>query len=255
MVKKGDTLIEVTIAIGIFSMIAITVASVMSSGTSGSQMALETTLAREEIDAQAEALRFIHSSYISSKRFEDTQNEYNDSVNPYRQIWGKIIRQSHQASEAEDLEDVVQFSPDNCDSLYDKTIDVTDSLFSQKAFILNLKQLSDPNEAVVVSNPNDDIFAPTTTYPRLVFGPSSEDNDDSEALASNQDFDSIYQAAGIYIVAVQDPGTTSVVGGSKTSAFYDFYIRTCWYGTDATRPSSISTVVRLYDPDVNLQSK
>ena len=53
MVKKGDTLVEVTLAIGIFSMIAIAVASVMSGGTASAQLALETTLAREEIDTQA----------------------------------------------------------------------------------------------------------------------------------------------------------------------------------------------------------
>ena len=63
MVKKGDTLIEVLLAVGIFSMIAISVVAVMSGGTSSAQTALETTLTREEIDAQAEALRYIHDSY------------------------------------------------------------------------------------------------------------------------------------------------------------------------------------------------
>ena len=37
MVKKGDTLVEVTLAIGIFSMIAIAVASVMGGGTAGAE--------------------------------------------------------------------------------------------------------------------------------------------------------------------------------------------------------------------------
>ena len=67
MIKKGDTLVEVTLAIGIFSMIAIAVASVMSGGSSSAQLALETTLAREEIDTQADAIRFIHSTYSANK--------------------------------------------------------------------------------------------------------------------------------------------------------------------------------------------
>ena len=71
MIKKGDTLIEVCIAIGIFSLVAIGVASVMSSGTAGSQTALETTITRKEIDAQGDALRFIHESYISGKNSAD----------------------------------------------------------------------------------------------------------------------------------------------------------------------------------------
>ena len=62
MIKKGDTLVEVTLAVGIFSMIAIAVVAVMSNGTSESQTALETTLAREEIDTQVEALRFIQAA-------------------------------------------------------------------------------------------------------------------------------------------------------------------------------------------------
>ena len=67
MVKKGDTLIEVLLAVGIFSMIAISVVAVMSGGTSSAQTARETTLAREAIDAQAEALRFIQTAYISDR--------------------------------------------------------------------------------------------------------------------------------------------------------------------------------------------
>ena len=69
--KRGDTLIEVMLAVGIFSMVAVAVVAVMSGGTSSAQTALETTLAREEIDAQAEALRFIQASYIADKNSGD----------------------------------------------------------------------------------------------------------------------------------------------------------------------------------------
>lgn len=252
--KHGDTLVEVTIAIGIFSMIAIAVASVMSSGTSGSQMALETTLAREEIDAQAEALRFIHSSYVSSKRFEDAKNEYATSENNYRQIWGQIISRANTIeteAPASDTPNVGQFAPSTCDELYDK--ESPDSLYAQKAFILNLRNLSDPSSAVVLSNydsiESEERFETTQTYPRVTFGNVSN-NTDTQTLVDNTNYTDLYKAYGIYIVGVQDPKTTNISGNANTAAFYDFYIRTCWYGTDATRPSTISTVVRLYDPDV-----
>ena len=88
MVKKGDTLIEVLLAVGIFSMIAISVVAVMSGGTSSAQTALETTLAREEIDAQAEALRYIHDSYINDK------NSDNSDL-PTVALWRKIINQDN----------------------------------------------------------------------------------------------------------------------------------------------------------------
>ncbi|MBQ3433253.1 type II secretion system protein [Candidatus Saccharibacteria bacterium] len=251
--KKGDTLIEVTIAIGIFSMIAIGVAAVMSSGTSGSQTALETTLTRAEIDAQAEALRFIHSSYISSKSQEDAES--NGNANPYRTIWQKITSNAVGADSS-----ITQFTPSTCDDLY-KTNDPSDksTLIGQKAFILNVKKLSSTSDAYVpMNNNNKSKFAITTTYPRLLFGSASNNSSNDELYNSGEGKNNLYRAEGIYVVAVKDAGTTQIVD-NKTSntgslnekpAFYDFYIRTCWYGTDADRPSTISTLIRLYNPDV-----
>ena len=250
--KHGDTLVEVTIAIGIFSMIAIAVASVMSSGVSSSQTALETTLAREEIDAQADALRFLQSSYVSSKRFEDVKNDYQDSTNPNRAIWGQIVDRVNSVetiNPSDETPSVEQFSPADCDSLYNK--DFEDSLYAQKAFILDLKNLSDSTKAVIASDPNNagdgSPFATAQTYPRVAF--SNKENDQNLITITGTG-SSLYKAYGIYIVGVQDPKTTNISGNTNTSAYYDFYIRTCWYGTNANRPSTISTVVRLYNPDV-----
>lgn len=262
MAKKGDTLIEVTIAIGIFSMIAIAIASVMSSGTSGSQMALETTLTREEIDAQADALRFLHSAYVNSKRFEGTQASFDKSTNPYRKIWGSILDHVNKIGfgGTDETPGILQFTPSSCDELYNTNPQPSDpdTIFSQKAFVLNLKQLSNFQKAVVSSKNNSSSgkFVPTTTYPRVVFTAGGSATSDTQQLSNNTDIDvsatqtqDVYQAAGLYIVAVQDNNSTNI-SGTQTSAFYDFYIRSCWYGTDATHPSTISTVVRLYDPDI-----
>lgn len=63
---RGDTLIEVLFAISIFSLIAIGGLAIMNQGTATSQRALEITLVRQEIDAQAETLRFLNASYIAA---------------------------------------------------------------------------------------------------------------------------------------------------------------------------------------------
>ena len=262
MVKKGDTLIEVTIAIGIFSMIAIAIASVMSSGTSGSQMALETTLAREEINAQAEALRFVHSSYISSRNYKNEDNTAIDS-NPYANLWTEITTNAIDPSDpaqysASDVESATQFEPSTCDELYNKpSSDQLSPIQQQKAFILDITHFptesSSGGDTSAYASSNDpnysSKFVPTTTYPRLVFGTSAEDNDTDDSLIKNST-SNLYEAAGLYIIAIKDSGTK--IGGAEkgTSSYYDFYIRACWYGTDATRPSTISTVVRLYNPNV-----
>ena len=65
---RGDTLIEVLFAIMVFSLVAVSSMSIMNQGTATAQLALEITLVRQGIDAQAETLRFLHSSYIASDK-------------------------------------------------------------------------------------------------------------------------------------------------------------------------------------------
>ena len=240
MTKKGDTLIEVTIAVGIFSMIAIAIASVMSSGSSGAQTSLETTLAREEIDAQAEALRFIHSTYIASRNTTDSNN----SNNYAKDIWNTIVNNAIAPPGSNDDESfTLKFTPDNCDALYSGD----QSIYAQNAFIINPKKLGKDQSGdgtYIPASTNDNHFFSASTYPRLIF----TDNGD-EALIDNNN-NTLYRAEGIYVIAVKESGTTTQFSTDNQSAFYDFYIRTCWYGNDASRPSTISTVIRLYNPDV-----
>ena len=154
MFKKGDTLIEVTIAIGIFSLIAITIATVMSSGTAGSQNALETLITRQEIDAQADALRFIHESYITNKDPES---------NPYADIWNKIISKAQSANNAP-----VQFAPTTCDVLYNVGSNPNEfgEVFKNGGFIINTRDLNSTSsiiEANSNSTPNTSQFTTTST--------------------------------------------------------------------------------------------
>ena len=209
MIKKGDTLIEVAIAIGVFSVIAISVVSVMSSGTSSAQLALETTLAREEIDSQAESLRFIHDTYVSSGEG----------------IWETITGNAVEASG-----DVMQYSPETCVELYDD-----ENPTYGYAFVINPRKISDANSAYVKLSDNTDKIVPATTYPRLIF-------DDSGKLTDDYSNTDLYRAEGIYVVAVKGEA-------ADTPSYYDFYIRSCWYGTGNEEPSTISTVIRLHNPD------
>lgn len=64
--SRGDTLVEVLFAVTIFSLVAVGGISIMNQGTATSQRALEITLVRNEIDAQAETLRFLNASYVAA---------------------------------------------------------------------------------------------------------------------------------------------------------------------------------------------
>lgn len=255
MIKKGDTLIEVTLAVGIFSMVAIAIVAVMSGGTSSAQTALETTLAREEIDAQAEALRFIQSSYIASKDTSEAKEDVR-----YAKLWEDITARAI----TNPTPDILQFTPSSCEDLYKNG-----EVFQGKgAFILNYRNLGSftPNTTDSVLIPaltNDgaksDRFVAATTYPRLIYTDRSTGAAETDTgLVTDTENYKFYRAEGIYVIAVRDNKTTGIIDGnrqSSTSAFYDFYIRTCWYGTDASRPSTISTVIRLYDPNAIKSSK
>ncbi len=270
MIKKGDTLIEVTLAIGIFSMVAIAVVSVMSSGTSGAQTALETTLAREEIDSQAEALRFIHSSYLADKSSDNQR---------FSKLWQSITSEAVDISSlnADAKKQILQYSPSTCEEIYNGETSLVEKSFSSTSthpFVINTHQLGNYSsvdkskvdsavKTVHVTTKNNSewkkTFTEASTYPRLIFG-SSTSNDGNDALATDDtgntaisNRDKLYHAEGIYVLAVRDEGTTKLSNDNRYAkaqpAYFDFFIRTCWYGVGDKSPSTISTVMRLYDPD------
>ena len=234
MIKKGDTLIEVTLAVGIFSMIAIAIVAVMSNGVANAQTALEATLTREEIDTQAEALRFIHASHISSV------NESSED-RKYAELWDTITNKAIRLSDVNFQETVLQYTPSNCEDLYGS--DGSD--YFGHYFVINPRKLGDftnTNEVVISSN-TPDVFQSAVTYPRLVYSSNGQQEQNIR-----DERDSLFRAEGIFILAVEDEGTIATDGINPEVTFYDFYIRTCWYGNRSSDASTISTVIRLYDP-------
>ena len=63
--QAGDTLIEVLFAVTVFAMVAVGSLSIMNQGIASAERSLEITLVRQQIDAQAEAIRYIHSAYVA----------------------------------------------------------------------------------------------------------------------------------------------------------------------------------------------
>lgn len=63
--QRGDTIIEVLFATTVFSVIAVGGLSVMNQGTTIAQRTLEVGLVRQQIDAQADALRYLSRAYAA----------------------------------------------------------------------------------------------------------------------------------------------------------------------------------------------
>jgi type II secretory pathway pseudopilin PulG len=64
--QRGDTIIEVMFAVAVFAMVAVGCLSIMNQGTATAQRSLEVTLVRQQMDAQAETLRYMHQAYVAS---------------------------------------------------------------------------------------------------------------------------------------------------------------------------------------------
>jgi len=58
--NRGDTLVEVLLGVTIFSLVAVIALETMNRGMTIAQYSLETTLVRQQVDAQAEMLRYAH---------------------------------------------------------------------------------------------------------------------------------------------------------------------------------------------------
>lgn len=72
--QRGDTIIEVLLAITVFSLVAVIVITVMNQATNAAQRALEITLVRQQIDAQTEALRAAQQAYTRMVKQDDKDN-------------------------------------------------------------------------------------------------------------------------------------------------------------------------------------
>lgn len=71
--SRGDTLVEVLFAVAVFSLVAVGAMSIMNQGTASAERSLEITLARQQIDAQAETLRYLNASFIAGSASGTTE--------------------------------------------------------------------------------------------------------------------------------------------------------------------------------------
>ncbi len=143
---RGDTLIEVLFAITIFSLVAVSSMAIMNQGTDTAQRSLEITLVRQEIDAQAETLRFLNASYIANASFVAGDGSYADQ-------WKNIDNHAIDGSSG----DVSAFDTGSTCTV------------PENAFILNA------HTATYIKPTGD--YKPTTaeTYSHVIYGSASAD--------------------------------------------------------------------------------
>lgn len=257
-VIKGDTLIEVLLATTIFSFVAISSMIIINGNTNNLEANLELTMVRAEIDAQAEAIRFIHDAYVSEGGFMIDDSVSTATRSPYHRLWQRMTNSTTNAAPGLLSTSATPTAHTNCQDYYDGA----DSIYAQNrhAFVINTRGLAEAvsqtdsswftisnfNKIVVPATSASDTnskFSPATTYARVVYGDTKKD-DSSESLISD-DSSTVQSAQGIWVLAVPQEGNYSI---SSTPQFYDFHIYTCWYGPGRDVPTTIGTILRLYNP-------
>jgi type II secretory pathway pseudopilin PulG len=138
---QGDTLIEVLFAIAAFSLIAISSLAIMNQGANTAQRSLEITLVRQQLDAQAETLRYLNSSYVTVFR----PGVAYGSATPAAQ-WSDILNSGL-------VTNVSNFPDTSCPS---KPI--------PSSFILNTHTAT-----FVPLNNTNGIFTPATTFSQVIY--------------------------------------------------------------------------------------
>ena len=243
--KRGDTLLEVVFAFTMFSLVTLITVSAMNGGISSAEASLELTLARTEIDAQSDTLRFIQSAFANDRS--------------YGNLWRKIIERKADPNSVPDL------SVSSCSSLYGDyaTLDAK-TIYDTglKAFVVNPRHIgnsTDENSSnwyghtlITADNRTSDKISFTTSSlnPRLIYT-KGQLNDDGDTITT----DDVIQEDELYTEVARVEGIYDFVVADQNhpdkSYFYDFHIYTCWYAPGAERPTTIGTVTRLYNPEFN----
>jgi hypothetical protein len=205
---RGDTLIEVLFAVATFSLVAVGGLAIMNQGTTASQRAMEITLVRNEVDAQAETLRFLNASYIAAYQSGISDYDVNTPAGQWQLMHDSIISTG-----------AVSASPFGAVGLSCPTP-------PQGSFILNTKNAT-------FTSPTDGKLGSAQTFSQVVY-----------TKVGNQSV--LSSADGIWIEAVR---SSTVAGNNQTNTGYiDFNIRACWESSGQSNPSTIGTIVRLYEP-------
>lgn len=209
--ERGDTLIEVMFAVAVFAMVAVGSLMIMNQGVSTAQRSLEVTLVRQQIQAQAEAIRFIHDAYITSYQ------QGGGALTGVAAEWPKMTV-AHAETAASDFSAAAGAS-------------CPDKVPGSNPFIVN------PRTAMVESTPP--IMTPPAASSLPPFSQILYRSEDP----NNTDYKVIKQAYGMWVEAVP-----SASKPGEPTRYVDFHIRACWDGFGIDQDMTLGTIVRLYEP-------
>lgn len=239
--NRGDTMIEVMFGIATFSLVSILSVAIMNLGISTAESNLEQTMARDLVNAQAEAIRYIHDSYLTERKNLTSGQEFG-------KLWKRLKEQNNNSSSA-----ILSLQTNTCSKRYADT--GSESIFSgYKSFVINTRKIDAdyPEQTIYSTNTDKGIFKQASLQPRLIFTVNSGTTDDAnisessnDAFGSGVEYTSLRSAEGIWVTSV---ASESKIDGKPE--FYDYHIQTCWNAPGQSVPTTIGTIIRLYNPEL-----
>ena len=216
---KGDTLVEVIFAFAILGFIIMSIMLIMQQGTSAAQLSLEVGLVRNQMDSQAEAIRFINAAQQSRLRTGEAGQS-----SEYRDIWDRVI--SKKKNSVTKWSEMTKKEGGRMQCINPSTI--------PNAFILNVKNLRSERSVITRG------FSRAEVFPRLLYQGWNGEIDNNNTITRDQL--RIIGAEGIW-VEVAEVKTRTEIKGSKA---YDFHIRACWEPAGRSTPLTLGTIVRVH---------
>lgn len=207
--ERGDTLIEVIIAVTVFSLVAIGCLNIMNQGSSTAERALEISLVRAQVDNQAQVLRFLNSSFNDAFSPNSALGAYSSSTPAGQWALMEQFIINHPVSTVQGYQAV----NGNCPTP------------NANSFILDTRN-------VKFINPSGSVkLADASTFSQLVYS--------TESGAGT-----LQSAQGLWIQATR----SSTDPNSPNQGYIDFHIDACWDGPGGSVPVTLGTIVRLYAP-------
>lgn len=198
---RGDTMIEVLLAVTIFSLVAVGGLTIMNQGSASAQRSLELTLVRHEIDTQAEALRVMYDAMI--------QEQITSQSGTATERWNTLL--TYRTNSVTDFPEGM-IKEEQC-------VNPSSDNVNAPAFLINVR-----TGVAVKLNESQSLSPEKVIFARVQY-PSGT-----------------LRSEGLWIEATGPLSTETAPG------YTDFHIRACWPAVGQTRPATIGTIVRLYEP-------
>lgn len=208
--KRGDTIVEVVFSIAILSFTILSLMLVMQKGSNAVQLSLELNLARNHMNAQAEAIRFINASIQNRERTSEA-----GQTSEFSSIWRDMVSEaSASVSEWKDMTTVVNGEPVCREA-------------PSKSFVLDLSNVQSGLQ-------KGSVLTKAEVYPRMVYNNGTDNN----KIQTDKRF---VRSEGIWVEVERASGSDAAL----TDA-YDFHIRACWKSVGQSAPITLGTIVRVH---------